>query len=121
MQDFKRLERDILEAVYENGRTLGPDTPAAQVLIQKYPSEDEMQAVTVDLQYLLEQRYLWPYFGVNGHELREGGGTRGITPKGIERLRQLRHPQVHWICANWFPFSVAVISATIGLTNIFVN
>ena len=121
MQDFKRLERDILEAVYENGPTLGPDAPATQVLMQKYPSEDEIEAVTVALQYLLEQRYLWPYFGVNGHEARSRGDTRGITPKGIERLRQLRHPQVHWICANWFPFSVAVFSATIGLTNIFVN
>ena len=58
MRSLDRMERDILEAVFEKGRTLGPNSAATQVLMQKYPSEDEQQAITVALQYLLEHRYL---------------------------------------------------------------
>ena len=123
MQHVEKIERDILEAVYDKGMVGffdGSHSPAAQMLNAKYPAEQEQQAVMVIAQYLLEERYLFPFFDFDaGKESRNY--VRGITPKGIDKLRQLRRPWLHWICANWFPFSVAVISATIGLTNIFVN
>ena len=119
MQNLKRLECDILEAVYDKGFVL-PNSPASKVLSEKYPSEHEQQVVTVTLLYLLEERYLWPFFNHEGRE-KSAGHARGITPKGIDRLRKLQHPWWHWISKNWFPVLVTAISAGIGITNIFVN
>ena len=124
MQNLEKLERAILEAVCDKGSIgleNGSLTPAAQVLAAKYPSERERQDLTVALQYLLEERYLWPYFNDKGKEDRTAGHTRGITPRGVDRLRKLRHPQLYWMGENWFPLLVAATGAAIGLTNIVVN
>ena len=124
LQKVDEIERAILETVYDEGSvgiSNGSLIPASQVLKAKFPSEGEQQAVTVTLQYLLEKRYLFPYFDDKGNELRAGGHARGITPKGIDRLRELRHPRLDWIKKSWFPLVVAATSAAIGVTNIVVN
>ena len=116
------MERDILEAVYDFGE-IRPETRASQVLADKYPLEADNNApriqVTVMLNYLLEERLLFPYFS-RGEELRDGY-ARGITPKGLDRLQRLRHPVRTWIGENWFPVMVAGTTALIGIFSIVVN
>ena len=81
---------------------------------------DPQQQLTAVLNYLLEERYLYPYFDISGKELRDGY-ARGLTPKGIKRLRELKHPALTWAGANWFPVVVALITASIGVASIVVN
>ena len=118
------MERDILEAVYKFGE-IRPGTTASQILADKYPLEEgknsPLTRVTVMLNYLLEERFLFPYFSSStGEELRNNV-ARGITPKGLDRLRRLRHPVRTWIGENWFPVVIAAITATIGIASIVVN
>ena len=125
MQKIDELERDILTAAYHHGRLNlegGELTPGAQFLVDKYPSKPERQDIAVVLQYLLEMRYMWPYFSrETGKELRAAGYARGITPKGIERLQQLKNPVAYWGKKNWFPLTVAAVTALIGVGHIAVN
>ena len=118
------MERDILEAVYDFGE-IRPETPASQTLADKYPSDAGYNSlriqVTVMLNYLVEERFLFPYVASpSGEELRDGY-ARGITPKGLDRLQRLRHPVRTWIGENWFPVVVAGITATVGIASIVVN
>ena len=118
------MERDILEAVYDFGE-IRPKTPASQTLADKYPSDAGDNSlriqVTVMLNYLVEERFLFPYvLESSGKELRDGF-ARGITPKGLDKLQRLRHPVRTWIGENWFPVVVAGITATIGIASIVVN
>ena len=117
------MERDILEAVYEVGE-IRLETPAFQTLVDKYSSgtgdNSPMVQVIVMLNYLVEERFLFPYFSISGTEIRDGV-ARGITPKGLDRLKRLRHPVRTWIVENWFPVAVAVITAAIGIFSIIVN
>ena len=123
-KNVHRMERDILEAVHDIG-PLGVEdnspTPASKVLIEKYiptGGDSDKQQLAALLNYLLEERYLYPYFDENsGKELRNLY-ARGITPKGISRLRELQCPVCAWIRANWFGVAVAAISAFIGIASI---
>ena len=72
----KRMERDILEAVYELGPIgvfSGEASPASLRLRREYPSDSERQQLSVVLNYLLEKRLLFPYYSANGsgEELRD--------------------------------------------------
>ena len=118
------MERDILEAVYELGE-IRHGTRASQALADKYSLDagdnSPLIQVTAMLNYLVEERFLFPYFSSSsGEELRDGF-ARGITPKGLDRLKRLRHPVRTWIGENWFPLAVAVTTATIGILSIVVN
>ena len=117
------MERDILEAVFEFG-VIRHGTCASQILANKYPHEagdnSPLTQVTVMLDYLVEERFLFPLFTSSGEELRSGF-ARGITPKGLDRLQRLRHPVRTWIGENWFPVVVAGITATIGIVSIVVD
>ena len=118
------MERDILEAVYEFGE-IRPETRASQVLADKYLSEAGNNSsriqVTVMLNYLVEERFLFPYISSSSGEERRDRFARGITPKGLDRLQRLRHPVRTWIGENWFPVVVAGITATIGIVSIVVD
>ena len=118
------MERDILEAVYEFDE-IRPQTRASQVLTDKYSAAEAgniapLVQVTVMLNYLVEERFLFPYFSSEGEELRDGY-ARGITPKGLDRLGRLRHPVRTWVGENWFPVVVAGTTALIGISSIVVN
>lgn len=116
------MELDILELMYEKGELgyiNGAHSEAAQVLNAKYISEREQQALMVTVQYLLEARYLWPYFD-NNTEIELRNYARGITPKGVRRMRKLQR-RFPWIRENWFPVLVAAITATLALADIVVN
>ena len=122
---FDRMERDILEAVYDIGQVgffNGSHSPASKVLNEKYSGtgmDSETQQLPALLNYLLEERYLYPFFDTSGKEQR-GGYARGITPKGISRLRELQSSVCAWIRSNWFGVAVAAISALIGIASIIV-
>ena len=117
------MERDILEAVFEFGE-IRPNTQASKVLADKYSSaagdNSPRIQVTAMLNYLLEERLLFPYFNSEGKELRDNV-ARAITPKGANRLQRLRHPARTWMIENWFPVVVSATTATIGLASIIVN
>lgn len=119
-KDYRRIEQDILETVYELGPIEGNQVPGTR--LQKYlGSDSDLQAVTVFVNFLLEERYLYPYFSSStGREIRDNA-VRGITPKGIERLRMLRHPNLTWMRKNWFGVAVAGINASIGIALIVVQ
>ena len=120
---FDRMERDILEAVYDIGRVgffNGSHSPASKVLNEKYSMDSAQQQLTVLLNYLVEERYLYPYFDAKSGKERRDGYARGITPKGINRLRELQCPVGTWFRANWFGVAVAAISALIGIASIIV-
>ena len=113
------VERDVLKAVQLYGR-LGPtdqeqDT-ALGWLAKRYDMSDHAtsQLLTCVSDYLVEQRYLWPYFSSEGGQIVQAR-VRGITPKGIERLRELDHPVRTWVGRNWFPVVVAAIASTVAL------
>ena len=118
------MERDILEAAYELGE-IRPGTHASQALSDKYSSDAGDNSpriqVTVMLNYLVEERLLFPYFSSSSGEEFRDSFARGITPKGLDRLKRLRHPVRTWIGENWFPVAVAVITATIGILSIVVD
>ena len=113
-----KMEIDILAAAFELGPIL-PGTPAANSLTEAYPHEQE--ALTVVADYLIEERFLFPMFdSTTGLQIRNGR-ARGITPKGMDRLKRLRHPICTWIGENWFPVVVATTTALIGILSIIVN
>ena len=123
--DTSRSERDILEAASKFGM-IGPfgDDSGLKELTKKYGDDKQtMQRLTVVIQYLLEERYLYPFFSSDGEELRHH--ARGITPKGSERLKRMRHPIRTWMGANWFALSVAALTTIISIisvtTNLIVN
>ncbi len=119
--DVKHMERDILEAVYNLGWILGPDSLASQSLIEKYGEDDAVQQqVTVVMNWLVEERYLFPFYDANTGKV-SSNSARGITPKGYRRLRELQHPIRTWVGVNWFAVTVAVITATIGIASMVVN
>ena len=121
--DVKQMERDILEAIHtlgngDIGYFNGSFSPASQVLFEKYGNDDDRLTVVID--YLVEERYLFPLYEDTG-KILGGGYARGITPKGYCRLQELQHPIRTWVGANWFAVTVAVITATIGIASVVVN
>ena len=123
--DTSRIERDILEAASKFGM-IAPfgDQSGLKELTKKYGDDRQtMQSLTVVIQYLLEERYLYPFFDSKGEELRHH--ARGITPKGSERLKRMRHPIRTWMGANWFALVVATLTTAISIisvtTNLIVN
>ena len=71
--------------------------------------------------YLLEERYLFPYMRAStGAEVRNNA-ARGLTPKGYDRLQQLRHPKLYWLRNNWFPMVVAISTLALSIASIVTN
>ena len=92
--DLKEMERDILEATYtlgEIGVIDRPNTPASELLLNKYPWYGARQQMNVLIRHLLEERYLFPAYSYTQHKL-SSKIVNGITPKGLKRLRELEHP-----------------------------
>ena len=113
------VERDVLRAVYDYGGIRpgldGPDTAYAW-LAEKYDMSDlsTSRLVTCVNDYLVEQRYLWPYFDSENRQVRPSM-VRSITPKGIDRLQELEHPVGTWVSRNWFPVVVAIVTSALAL------
>ena len=125
--DLRRMERDILQVVRDIG-DLRPRyqsiSPAMEFLIEKYIDQNDSwhsnQQLTVLIDYLVEKRFLFPVYTTKGEV--SSGFARGITPKGLTRLRELQTPRWwHWVKGNWFPVIVAVITAGVGIASIIVD
>lgn len=121
--DLRQMELDIFEAVDKHGRIGyfdGADSEATEYLSEKYPSEEEQQQVTVLIKYLLEKRYLFPFFsGKTGKEL--GPYVRGLTPKGFDRMRRLQARKRTWIKDNWLALGVAATTTITGIGSVAAN
>ena len=121
--DLKQMERDILETVRARGEISGyycSISPTSQFLLDKYPPGEGENERLVLIDYLVEERFLFPIVDPSSHEAISGF-TRGITPKGLTRLRELQAPRWHWFKGNWFPVIVAAITAGIGVGSIIVD
>ena len=119
--DASRIERDILEVANQYGM-MGPESgkPAHDALTQKYGHDRDMaQRITAVMQYLIEERYLFPLFNSEGQESHLY--ARGITPKGSERLKEIRHPIRTWMRKNWFPLAIAALTATISMVSMVIS
>ena len=119
--DASRIERDILEVANQHGM-MGPESgkPAYDALAQKYGDHrDIAQRITAVMQYLMEERYLFPLFDSEGRESRLY--ARGITPKGSERLKEIRHPIRTWMRKNWFPLAIAALTTTISVVSMVIS
>lgn len=79
-------------------------------LYGKYKSPEEQQQLRVVLNYLVEERLLFPYFATSGED--RSGLAQGITPKGLVRLEKLRHPRLAWMKENWFALVIALITGS---------
>ena len=109
------MERDILQAVYELGeiRNLAAgDTPAVQRLNKKYDSDTERKQLSIVLNHLVRNHFLFHLGHFEGTTI---DGTTGITPKGVRRLKRLRAPRKAWAKRNVFPLLIAAITALVGL------
>ena len=119
--DITQMELDILELVHTLGNIQRGNTFVKEFLHGKYGSSDEAdQQLTVLIDYLVEKRYLFPYFGSTSHQ-EITGMARGITPKGMNRLQELQHPIRTWVRANWFAVVVASTTATIGFVSLAID
>ena len=121
--DVTRMELDILEAIHTQGDGdigyfNGSFSPASQVLLEKYGNDDDRLTVVID--YLVEERYLFLLYEATG-KILGGGYARGITPKGYRRLQELQHPFRTWVKANAFAVTVAAIMASIGIGTMVTN
>ena len=121
--DVTQMERDILEAIHTQGDGdigyfNGSFSLASQVLLAKYGNDDDRLTVVID--YLVEERYLFPLYEATG-KILGGGYARGITPKGYRRLQELQHPIRTWVDANWFAVFVAGFTAAISIASVVVN
>ena len=121
--DLKQMERDILEAALTKGaigQVLRSNKPASIILREKYGSTEAREQLIVVTQYMLEERYLFPLMD-DDNPVDSSNYVRGLTPKGLKRLRELKAPRWTWVKENWFPVAVATITAFIGLGSIGVD
>ncbi len=116
--DYQKMERDILETA-ATGEIMTPNHAAFKSLCDNYPTE-QAQALTCALIYLVEYGYLIPLYDADGNTAKNGW-SRGLSPQGYRRLQQLRRPARIWISQNWFPLSVASISAFLAAASIVTN
>ena len=118
---IRQIEIDILKAAHEFGLIPNdPESPAFQWLQDKYESNEESQQANIVLNYLLEERLIFPFFvGLIGE--RRDSGTRGITPKGLDRLDRLVHPRRIWMKENWFALMVAAAATMTSLAGLVVQ
>ena len=73
-------------------------------------NEEQSTGKHCDLNYLLEERLLFPIRNIHNVGLvcgeRRDSGTVGITPKGLDRLDRLKSTRgVPWMKENWFALS----------------
>ena len=118
--DIERMERDILEAVYELGGLENFHTAGSRALTEKYGSNSDVQRqLEIVSDYLVDKRFLFPLY--RSDMVQAQGFTRGITPKGFRRLQELKHPFWTWFKANWFAVMVASITAGLALASVLVD
>ena len=111
---MENMELDILRAALDG--PLGRGSRGAGQLTSKYrvvgDEEGELRQLTVAIDDLVNEGYLHPYYNSDGKRATTAINVRGITFKGRRRYRELRHPRFAWAERNWFPLTIAAITAT---------
>ena len=125
-RNVRDIELYILKTVNDFGE-VHPDSLSSETLMSQFRARegevipDPLEQATAVFNYLLEERYLFPYVSSNtGKELRDNV-ARGLTPKGYDRLQQLRHPKLYWFRNNWFPTVVAMSTIALSIASIVTN
>lgn len=113
--NYQEMERRILETA-ATGEIMTPNHSGFKSMLDNYSTEHQ-QALTCTLIHLVKHGYLIPLYDADGNEAKNGW-SRGLSPQGYQRLRQLRHPVRTWSSQNWFPLSVALISALLSTASI---
>ena len=116
--NYQEMEREILETA-ATGEIMTPNHPRFKSMCDHYSPEHD-QALTCVLIHLVKHGYLVPLYEADGNEAKNGW-SRGLSPQGYQRLRQLRHPVSTWASQNWFPLSVASTSAMLATASILIN
>ena len=116
----RNTELDVLVTVRDYGALgylNGSHTKASERLLSLYPDEsveyDGIVSVFVDA--LVDSGHLLPVINMNGSRIQ--ASARGLTPKGVRRLYEVKYPVRAWIKANWFPFVVACVTTCVGVAS----
>ena len=117
---MRNTELDILVTVKDYGAigySNGSHTKASERLLSLYPDEsvgyDGIVSIFVDA--LVDSGHLLPVNNAEGRPRQ--AYARGLTPKGVRRLYEVKHPVRAWMKANWFPFVVACVTTCVGVVN----
>ena len=120
------MELYILETVDDFGEIL-PGSLSSETLRSQFRARrgevvpNLQQQATAVFNYLLEERYLFPFMDAHTGAEVLNYAARGLTPKGYDRLQQLRHPKLHWLRNNWFPTVVAISTLALSIASIVTN
>ena len=117
--DIKEMELDVLEMAHDCG-LLHPDNSKfntrCDVIKERHDCNDSSILNIIDS--LVLNRYL---LGLGEHNSYALGRARGITPKGYDRLQELKYPTKVWVKKNWFGVFVLGITTVVNITAIVVN
>ena len=115
---FRLFERKLLEAA-TNGELLpgGDDLNNLKKEIGELWDDDGVTAVA---DVLIDSGHLWPFRDADTGEIVRTM-CRGITPKGFERLEQLRAPRKVWARNNWFALLIALSTIATSIGSLIVN
>lgn len=117
--EVRKMERCILEAAYTSGAITSELWDIVYTLYAD-GSERTRKQLEIVLDYLVEQRFLFPYIRqVNSTQtITLPGHAGGITPKGIDRLWELRYPRYTWFKKNFLAVVVAAVAAVGGAAQV---
>ena len=114
------FERKLLEAA-----TNGPLLPGNDNLNALKEELAELwgdgEGITAVLDVLIDSGHLWPFRDTKTGAISNRTMCRGITPKGIDRLDQLRAPRKVWARDNWFALLIALSTIATSIGSLIVN
>ena len=121
-----RMEREALEAAYTVGEIARlEDNPFSPPYLLYAGDESSTKQLEIVIEYLVEERFLFSYVHRGNHsQTMKVGRAGGITPKGMDRLRELRSPRRVWFEKNRLPAIVAgaaVFGGAASVASVVVN
>ena len=113
--DVKRMERDILEDILYTSRAKHWNSAESKMVLESPRLRGRIDALVA---HLYDDGIL-----VSGSPRDVNGNVAtsfisGLTPKGIRRLEEIKHPRRTWLKANWFPMVVAIVTTAVGIASI---
>ena len=92
VQERKRMTRDILRAVAEDGSLIGRECPAGERLLEQYGDVDgPFQGLGRVIDSLVAEGLLTPIISSRDGQPLQARAS-GITAKGLQELDKLDHP-----------------------------
>ena len=84
-----------------------------------YDEESDQELMRYMFKSLVKSRHLSPIINDDGREVASTAFK--LTAKGERRLQKLECPIRAWARRNWFPLSVAIITAGTSIANIVLG